>query len=118
MKTINKADSSKLSGSLTREISRIPAWDGIHRGTLMRYYRTCGNKSCHCYQSKSQRHGPYWYLSVTWQGGKHKLYAIKPEKVAEVRRGIAAYKRLWKSVYRIAELNLALLKQMQEATPK
>lgn len=118
MKTNKEVNSSKLNNSRMQEISRIPAWNGIHRGTLMRYYRTCGNKSCHCYQSKSQRHGPYWYLSVTWQGGKHKLYAIKPEKVAEVRRGIAAYKRLWKSVYRIAELNLALLKQTQEVTPK
>jgi hypothetical protein len=118
MNKTNEDDRSKLINSRMLEIARLPAWYGIIRGTLMRYYRTCGNKGCHCYQSKSRRHGPYWYLSITWQGGKQKLYAIKPEKVAEVRKGIAAYKRLWKSVYRIAELNLALLKNAQEATPK
>lgn len=94
-----------------RAVTRLPPWSTIVRGTLMRYYRTCGKQRCRCYRSKRHRHGPYWYLAVSWKGGRQKLYAIPPALVPEIRKGIAAYDTLWRQAYRIAEFNLALLKQ-------
>lgn len=90
-------------------IRRLPPWEKIIRGSLMKYWRTCGNRGCRCYRGEKSRHGPYWYLAVRWAGRRQKLFALKPSVVSEIRQGIAAYKRLWDGVYEIAELNLEML---------
>jgi hypothetical protein len=91
-------------------IQRLPSWEQIIRGTLMSYWRTCGNRGCRCYRGKRYRHGPYLYLAVSWAGKRQKLYAIDPSKAEEIRRGVAAYRKIWKGLYRIAELNLEIIK--------
>lgn len=90
-------------------IQGLPALEKVIRGSLMEYWRTCGNRGCRCYRGKKYRHGPYWYLAVRWAGGRQKLFALKPSVVPDIRQGIAAYKRLWDGVYEVAELNLELL---------
>lgn len=90
-------------------IRKLPPWEKIIRGTLMQYWRTCGNRGCRCYRGKKHRHGPYWYLAVRWAGKRQKLYALKPSVVSEVRQGVAAYTKLWDGVYELAELNLEVL---------
>lgn len=90
-------------------LDQLPPWEEIIRGTLMNYWRTCGNRGCRCYRGKKYRHGPYWYLAVRWAGSRQKLFALKPSIVPDIRQGITAYKRLWDGVYEIAELNLELL---------
>lgn len=76
----------------------------------MRYFLTCGNKNCRCHRAKRHRHGPYWYVSVSRAASRSRLVLIKEAQVPRARRGIAEYKRLWKALCRIADLNLALLK--------
>jgi len=109
---------SRLLQSRQEQIRQMPSWNQIIRGTLMQYYRTCGNRGCHCYSSKRLRHGPYWYLSVQWKGGKQKLYKIETSMITKVKDGIRAYHKLWEGVYSIAELNLALLRHAQEEMRK
>ena len=96
------------------EIQKLPTWTQIIRGTLMRYRRTCGNRGCRCYRGKRYRHGPYLYLAVRWAGKRQKLYAIEPSMAQEIRRGVAAYRKIWKGLYRIAELNLEILKSRKK----
>ncbi|MBI5178697.1 MAG: hypothetical protein HZA04_05510 [Nitrospinae bacterium] len=94
-------------------IRDLPPWEQIIRGTLIQYHRTCGNRGCRCYQGPRYRHGPYWYLAVRWARGRQKLYAVPKPLVPEVRRGVAAYKKLWGGAYRIAEINLNILKRRE-----
>ena len=76
----------------------------------MQYYLTCGNPSCRCHRAKRYRHGPYWYVTVSYARGRQKRYLIPAHKVAQARQGIATYKRVWRGLSRISELNLDLLK--------
>jgi hypothetical protein len=92
-----------------RILKQVPPWELIIRGTLMEYRRTCGNRGCRCYRATRHRHGPYWYLAVRWAKGRQKLVAIRPSLVPRIRHGVAAYKKLWKDVYAIADLNLKIL---------
>lgn len=96
----------------SREIAKLPPWEGIIRGTLMRYRLTCGNKGCRCHQAKQWRHGPYWYVAVSYGKGKRRqrLVLIPDTKAARARAAILAYQRLWKSLVRISDINLDLLK--------
>jgi len=94
-----------------REAAKAPSLAEVIRGTLIRYYLTCGNPGCRCRRSREQRHGPYWYVAASYGGGRQRRYLLATRQVARARRGIAAYKRLWASLCRISELNLALLRQ-------
>jgi len=105
-----KPKATTLSQARNAAISGLPAWEQIIRGTLMQYRRTCGNRGCRCYQRPRYRHGPYWYLAVRWAGGRQKLYPVPKAMVPKVRRGLAAYRKLWVKAYRIAELNFDILK--------
>lgn len=83
----------------------------IIRGTLMRYYLTCGTKGCHCHEKGSKKHGPYWYIAVSYGcKKKQKLYKIKKEVVKDAREKIANYKRLWEIICEISEKNIQLMR--------
>ena len=93
-----------------QETGKLPPWDHVIRGTLLRYRLTCGKPTCRCHRSKQYRHGPYWYVGVALKGKKRKMALIPPSQLPLVRRGISAYNRLWKSLCRISDLNLTLIK--------
>jgi len=89
----------------------VPSLQKVIRGTLLRYRLTCGNAGCRCRRGPRQRHGPYWYVAVSYAKGRQKRYLLPATKVAEVKRGIAAYKKLWDSLCQISEINLALIRK-------
>lgn len=82
----------------------------VIRGTLLRYLLTCGKPQCRCHRSARDRHGPYWYVAVSYAGGRQRRYLIPRAHVARARRGIAAYRRLWAGLCRISEINLELFR--------
>lgn len=98
-------------------IRTLPPWEQIIRGSLIQYRRTCGNRGCRCYRGPRHRHGPYWYLAVRWARGRQKLYPIPKALIPDVRRGLAAYRKLWGEAYRIAEINLDILRARYGRTP-
>lgn len=101
---------NRLLSLRRQETGKLPPWDSIIRGTLLRYYLTCGKPTCRCRRSKQYRHGPYWYVGVALKGKKRKMVLIQPAQLPLVRKGIAAYNSLWKSLCRISDINLTLLK--------
>lgn len=95
--------------SREKVIRKLPDLQQLIRGTLVRYSLTCGNPNCRCHRNKRWRHGPYWYVTVSYAGGKQKRYLLAADQVEEVQSGIAVYQKLWRSICRISELNLAAL---------
>lgn len=93
-----------------REAAKAPPLAGVIRGTLLRYFLTCGNPDCRCRRSKRNRHGPYWYVAVSYGKGRQRRYLLPAGSVERAKEGIAAYERLWASLCRISELNLELLR--------
>jgi hypothetical protein len=90
----------------------LPPWENIIRGTLMRYFLPCGKAGCRCHKARRYRHGPYWYVAVSYgKGRRQKMIMIPPGKRREVERGIRGYKSLWEKLCRISELNLELVKR-------
>lgn len=100
---------SRLRRSQAMEIARLPAWPEIIRGTLRPYQIPCGRQNCRCRRSKRHHHGPYWYVSISHEG-KTKMVLIPVSQRMRVKRGIAAYHKLWKQLCRISEINLMLVK--------
>ena len=60
-------------------------------GSLGQQWNVCGTPGCQCKDPKHpRRHGPYYQLSYTLQGRSSTVF-VKPQDVAEVRRGIRRY---------------------------
>lgn len=89
-------------------IKGLPKWDEIIRGSLMKYYLTCGNKGCQCYRGK--KHGPYWYVAVNFGKGKQKLYKLNKNEVELAKEGIKHYEQLWEGLCRIGKLNIEIMR--------
>ena len=104
------ASPARLRAARRREAVQAPPLLDVIRGTLLRCLLTCGKATCRCHRSVRHRHGPYWYVAVSYAGGRQRRYLLPAAHVARARRGIAAYKRLWAALCRISEFNLALLK--------
>lgn len=78
----------------------------------MRYLLTCGRTNCRCHRSKEHRHGPYWYVAVAYgKGRRQKMILVSKDQRRKVAEGIRAYKTLWKTLCRISEINLDLLRR-------
>ena len=94
----------------TKEVAKAPPLVDVIRGTLLRYYLTCGNPDCRCHRSRRRRHGPYWYVGVSYAKGRQRRYLLPTSQVPQAKQGIAAYKKLWEKLCRISEFNLEILK--------
>jgi len=103
-------NTQQLENDRSRVMDSLPDWRKVIRGTLRKYYWTCGNKGCHCYKSKKHRHGPYWYVVVNFGIGKQKMYLIGKKQLKEAKSGIKAYNELWDKLCKISTINLELLK--------
>jgi hypothetical protein len=104
---------ASLKADLDREVAKSPPLADVIRGTLQRCYLTCGNSGCRCHRATRNRHGPYWYVAVSYAKGRQRRYLLPVSQVPRAKRGIAAYRRLWERLCRVSELNLALLKRKE-----
>ena len=100
----------RLMAIRDKKAAKLPAVREVIRGTLKRYYLTCGNHGCRCHRSKEYHHGPYWYVCVSYKGGGQKRYLIHRGQLQQVRQGVLAYERLWQGLCQISDINLKLVK--------
>ena len=111
----NLANSKNLSTLALQErrgkVSRqIPDLRQISRGSLMERYLTCGKPECKC--TRGQRHGPFWYLSVTLRAGKTVGMQVPEDKLEEIRRLLLDnHRKLKESLEAISEINWELLRR-------
>src|SRR2546428_4317978 len=47
---------------------RLPHLEETLRGSLIQRFMSCGHPDCKC--ARGERHGPFWYLSVTLGPGR------------------------------------------------
>ena len=107
---MSRSTAAKLTASRDREAAKGPPLVEVVRGTLLRCYLTCGNPGCRCHRTPGHRHGPYWYVAVSYAKGRQRRYLLPASQVPRAKRAIAAYRKLWETLCRVSELNLALLK--------
>jgi hypothetical protein len=107
-------EAARLEDARRRQAATAPPLVEVIRGTLVRSLLTCGKAGCRCRRLVRDRHGPYWYVAVSYGRGRQRRYLIPAAHVARARRGIAAYQRLWGALCRVSEINLALLRLKRE----
>jgi len=92
----------------------IPAHTEFLRGTLIERYLTCGKPNCKCVSG--ERHGPFWYLSVTLDAKHRTGITVPAEKADQVRRWIGNYQDLRDRLEKISDINRELLRREKKTT--
>jgi hypothetical protein len=83
----------KIQRRIAQLRQQLTELEPMHPGSLSAHYNVCGKPGCRCKDAKNpQKHGPYYQLSFTWRGKSHTRF-VRAERLAEVRRKIANYKR-------------------------
>lgn len=73
------------------------------QGSLSETTRTCGRAGCRC--QRGERHGPHTYLTFKTPEGRSSAVYVPAHGLAEARRGVEAWKRLWELAVELAGRN-------------
>lgn len=97
--------------SIKQEISRLGP---LRPGTLYERRSVCGKPGCRCSREREPvRHGPYHYLSYTFEGKSYTEF-IRAKEVRRVKREIRNYHRLMELVKMLVSYSIKLARSRKE----
>ena len=91
--------------------ARLCSPTGILRGSLLQ--RTVRHSSGCLKCARGEGH-PLWVLTVGYPGGKNRQISLRADQVPQVRKALAAYRKIKQSLEAISELNQFLLRLDRE----
>ena len=78
------------------------------RGSLLSRYLPCGNPGCRCKRGKL--HGPAYYVTVSYAGGKTRQVYVPKQLKPVVERWLANYREVYAALEEISAINLELIR--------
>jgi len=95
----------KRIDQIKREIAELGP---LRPGTLYRGYSVCGKPTCRCTRKKKPvKHGPYHYLSYTFEGRSHTEF-VPAKQLQLVIRQVNNYGRLMRLVKMLVRSSIRL----------
>jgi len=102
---------SRLERRIERIKGEIRELGPLHPGRITKQFNVCGTPGCRCKDPQNPRkHGPYHYLSYTFQG-RSKTVFVPKGCVAEMNRRAQRYRRLKGLVEELVEASVRLAKE-------
>lgn len=100
----------KLENKIAGIKQAIAGLGHLRPGTLYERYSVCGKKGCRCSRAKMpQEHGPYHYLSYTFEGKSHTEF-VSARRVADVKNELRNYGELMRLVKELIDCSISLAK--------
>lgn len=86
----------------------------LRPGTMYKRLNVCGRPGCKCgREANPEKHGPYHYLSYTFQGKSHTEF-VRAADVTRTKEAIENYNRLMELVADLVETNIKLARLEKE----
>jgi hypothetical protein len=98
---------AEIHERLNALVAELPDLTRVLRGTVRKRYVRCRREGCRC--QKSLGHGPVYYLSVSFGGGRSRQFTLDAESYDRARDYAENYSRLRTILEEISALNYALL---------
>ncbi len=109
-----KTDKLKgLEGKKKGLLQRLPDLTRVLRATLAKRYLTCGRANCKCH--RGEKHGPFYYISITLGVGKTKQIQIRPNEIAIARQWIKNYRKTKAVLEQISQINAEILQWKKQS---
>ena len=110
-KTRTLKGKSGRGDSRGRFLARLPDLREVLRGSLVKRFRRCGRRSCHCADQGDPGHGPAYFLVVTLAPGKTIQVYVPAEHKKAVQMWIKNFQRARRILEKVSTINRGLLKR-------
>ncbi len=108
-------DQVKLLEERRKAVERLGDVREVLRASLLERMTQCGKPGCKC--MKGEKHGPAYYLTVSYSKGKTRQTYVAKERKKIAEAWIGNYHRVWGALEEISRINLELLR-LKEPIPK
>ncbi len=96
----------------SRLLKRLPPFEEILRGSVVRRLLRCGKPGCRCATGEGH---PAVYLSVTHTGGRTEQISLPTALVHRAEQGVANYHAWWAAIEQVSAINRELLRRERQA---
>jgi uncharacterized protein DUF6788 len=86
----------------------------VLRASLIQRFVQCGKAGCKC--MRGDKHGPAYYLTVSYAKGRTRQVYVPKDLVALTERWVANYRQALSVLEEISSINLELIR-LREANP-
>lgn len=101
-------EQARLLERRRKAVQRLQEMAEILRATLLTRMTQCGKPGCKCMHGK--KHGPAYYLTVSYGRGKTRQVYIPKARKRLAAAWIRNYHRVWAALEEISRINLELLR--------
>ena len=91
-----------------KTVAKLGEVGEVLRASLLERLTQCGKGGCKC--MAGQKHGPSYYLTVSYPKGKTRQIYVSKDLKAVAESWIENYHRVWEALEKISEINLELLR--------
>jgi hypothetical protein len=96
----------------SRLLKRLPPFEEVLRGSVVRRLLRCGKPGCRCATGAGH---PAVYLSVTHAGGRSEQISLPASLIRRAEQGVANYHAWWEAIEKVSALNRDLLRLERQA---
>ena len=96
----------------SRLLKRLPPFEEVLRGSVVRRLLRCGKPGCRCATGEGH---PAVYLSVTHAGGRTEQISLPAALIQQAEQGVANYHAWWKAIEEVSAINRELLRRERHA---
>lgn len=96
----------------SRLLKRLPPFEEVLRGSVVRRLLRCGKPGCRCVTGEGH---PAVYLSVTHAGGRSEQISLPAALIRRAEQGVANYHAWWEAIEKVSALNRELLRLERQA---
>jgi len=91
-----------------KAVARLGEVGKVLRASLLERLTQCGKDGCKC--MAGQKHGPSYYLTVSYPKGKTRQIYVSKDLKETAESWIENYHRIWEALEEISQINLELLR--------
>jgi hypothetical protein len=103
-----RGEQTRLLHEREKTVERLVELACVLRGTLIERMTQCGKPGCKC--MRGEKHGPAYYLTVTYPKGKTRQVYVPKERKDLAESWIKNYHQTWEALEEISRINLELLR--------
>ena len=104
----------QIQAKIERIQREVAALGPLRPGTLYQRLNVCGRPGCQCGRKNNPiKHGPYHYLSYTFQGKSHTEF-VRKGHLTRARQQIRNYEKLMRLVKELVDCNIQLARRIKD----
>jgi hypothetical protein len=105
---MNDKEQRRLLERRRKAVAKLGEVSEVLRASLLERMTRCGKGACKC--MAGEKHGPAYYLTVSYAKGKTRQIYVAKEHKAVAEAWIDNYRRVWAALEEISQVNLELLR--------